>query len=275
MYYDKQAYTIELDYASLGEGQTSSGQVCPACEGGPSKEKSLSVSRRDGVLLWNCHRASCSFGGSTRSLGRDRKARSGGDSSASSVNIKTTPLSAATAGLLAAKFGIPIKDFRLAGCGWTGESAGNYGRRVSYPIFGPDSRKRGENYRSYEQGVKPKSLIKLFYEDAVASSWYKWKRKSTTLVLVEDQVSAIKVAPFHHSLALLGTNLSEAKVLEILYADKYDRIYLALDNDATMEAIKTQLKWRDRMPNMMVLGLQKDIKDMDNKDFQEFLSRLQ
>lgn len=94
-------------------------------------------------------------------------------------------------------------------------------------------------------------------------------------MLVEDQVSAIKVAPFHHSLALLGTNLSEAKVLEILYADKYDRIYLALDNDATMEAIKTQLKWRDRMPNMMVLGLQKDIKDMDNKDFQEFLSRLQ
>jgi hypothetical protein len=87
-------------------------------------------------------------------------------------------------------------------------------------------------------------------------------------------MSAIKVAPYHHSLALLSTNLNEDKVAEILAQPKYDRIYLCLDNDAVYEAIKTQLRWRSRLPNMMVLALQKDIKDMDEAEFSEFLGRL-
>lgn len=95
------------------------------------------------------------------------------------------------------------------------------------------------------------------------------------MILVEDPVSAIKIAPHYHSAALLGTNLSEAKVEEIrMQVDKYERIYLCLDNDATYEAIKTQLKWRGRLPNLMVLGLQKDVKNMDNDEFDEYLKRI-
>lgn len=87
-------------------------------------------------------------------------------------------------------------------------------------------------------------------------------------------MSAIKTARHSHSIALLGTNLSEAKLLEIMYSGDYDRVYLALDADATMEAIKTQLKWRERMPALMVLGLHKDVKEMDKKEFSNFLERL-
>lgn len=274
MNYEQSRYSIELDYADLGEGETQSGVLCPACEGGASKEKSLSVSRREGFLLWNCHRASCSFGGSSRVSATGREKGSDFTPPRQFSYITTTPLNSATAKFLATRYGIPAEDFRLAGCGWTGDGAGNYGRRVSFPIFGPDSRKRGENYRSYEEGVKPKSLIKLANDEAIAQCWYKWKRKSPALVLVEDQVSAIKVAKHAHSIALLGTNLSEAKLLEIMYSGDYDRVYLALDADATMEAIKTQLKWRERMPTLMVLGLHKDIKDMDKDEFTNFLERL-
>lgn len=274
MNYDKAAYTILLDYADLQEGEQRAGQLCPSCEGGTTKEKSLSVTRRNGVLLWNCHRSSCGL------AGHDRSSTNAGESGSSTgagrdrVYVKTTPLDKATAKFLSAKYSIPAEDFHLAGCGWTGEDAGRYSRRVSFPIFGPDSRKRGENYRSYE-GAKPKALINLFSDEAVACSWYKWKRKSRTLVLVEDQVSAIKLAPHCHSMALLGTNLSEAKMLEILYNDEYDKIYLSLDADATKEAILTQLKWRVRFPSLMVLGnAGADIKDMDDSEFKNFLERL-
>src|SRR5690606_20050617 len=119
----------------------------------------------------------------------------------------------------------------VAGLGWVEEGAGKYSRRFSFPIFGPDSKERGAQYRSYE-GARPKSLNSLFFDGAVSSSWYKWVRVSKLLVLVEDQVSAIKIAPHHHSLALLGTNLNEPKIEEILEQEpKYERIYLCLDND--------------------------------------------
>ena len=122
--------------------------------------------------------------------------------------------------------------------------------------------------------MTPKSLIKLYDEDTVAQCWYKWKRKSNVLVLVEDQVSAIKIAKYAHSVALMGTNLSEAKLLEIMYNGDYDRVHLTLDKDAIYEAIKTQLKWRERMPNLMVLGIPQDVKDMDKAEFANFLERI-
>lgn len=273
MTYDTNTNTVVLNYSHLKEGEQVTGDLCPSCEGGATKEKSLSVTRRDGVLLWKCHRASCTFTGYDGSPATAGEGGSAARAGRDSVHVKTTPLDKATSRFLAAKYSIPTEDFGLAGCGWTGETAGRYSRRVCFPIFGPDSRKRGENYRSYE-GAKPKSLINLFSEDAVACSWYKWKRKSRTLILVEDQVSAIKMAPHCHSMALLGTNLSEAKVLEILYNDEYDKVFLVLDADATKEAILTQLKWRTRIKDLYVLGIEEDIKDMSDAEFKIFLERL-
>lgn len=79
------------------------------------------------------------------------------------------------------------------------------------------------------------------------------------------------MAPYMDALALLGTNLSEAKVAEIQEQPKYDHIYLCLDNDATMEAVKIQLRWRGKLPNMCIQGLGKDIKDMNHEEFADFL----
>lgn len=89
-------------------------------------------------------------------------------------------------------------------------------------------------------------------------------------------MSAIKAAPYIHSVALLGTNLSETKLDEILEQEpKYNRIFLALDNDAVSEAIRTQLRWRNKVPKLYVLALQKDVKNMDEYEFQEFLRRIE
>lgn len=272
-YYDQQRYEIEQEFMGLGEEETRSGQVCPSCHGGATEEGSLSVTRRGGVLLFNCHRASCSFGG------RIGVSSASGNESSKSEGVRRReyiPLSRldpALVTLLANKFRITGEDIELAGLRWTGEGTSVYARRVCFPIFGPDSRERGKSYRSY-QGATPKAIIQFNVDDAIANCWYKWKRTSNILVITEDQMSAIKVAPHHHGLAILGTNLNDSRVDEILAQPKYDRIYLCLDNDAVYEAIKLQLKWRHRLPKMLVLGLQKDIKDMDEAEFTEFLGRL-
>lgn len=269
--YDKRQYEIAAQFSGLQDGETASGEVCPACEGGATKEKSLSVTRRSGTLLWNCHRASCSFRGSDGRASFDEgdgQKRSRGSRSYVPAYVPDQ----ATLGLLAAKFGIPRESFELAGLRWTGEGNGPYGRRFCYPIYGPSSRKRGENYRSYEKGVQPKSIIQLG-EDEVAMCWYKWKRQSDVLIIVEDQVSAIKIASSYHAVALLGTNLSEAKVQELIDNNEYKHIYICLDNDATHQAIKLQLKWRERIKNLRVMGLDKDVKDMDAVEFDSFQLR--
>lgn len=272
--YDYIKEDISAEYSGLGDGETRTGQICPACLGGPSKEGSLSVTKRDGLLLFNCFRASCGAGGAIRFSGTSGKESSRPSSVRKRAHIPVSRLDEATAKFLACKFGVSRKDLELAEIGWTGEGTSVYSRRISYPIYGPDSRKRGTSYRSYE-GKQPKAIIRLDSDEDISFCWYKWKRSSHILVLVEDQMSAIKMAPHYHCAALMGTNISGAKVKEILLQpDKYERIYLSLDNDASYEAIKQQLALRRDLPNLMVMGLPKDIKDMNEQEFKEYLERL-
>lgn len=263
-----------LEYEGLGDEETQGAEVCPACEGGTSEEKSLSVTRRGDVLLYNCHRASCEFRGSVRVSGfQPRFNDTSQQTKSSPVRVPTTPINQAFAKLLATRYGITTEVVEFANVGWTGDGLGTYERRISYPIYGPDSKQRGSNYRSY-QGAKPKSLIKLNSEDELALAWYKYLRTSNTLVLVEDQVSAMRLAPYVHAVALLGTHISEAKAEEIKEG-KYKNIVLSLDPDAVGNAIKLQLYWRNKLPNMCVVGIPTDVKDMDKDEFNSYLRRIQ
>lgn len=83
-------------------------------------------------------------------------------------------------------------------------------------------------------------------------------------------MSAIRLAEHCHSLALLGVMLSDAKAEEIS-AGGYDKVVLSLDNDATYEAIKLQLKYRRKIKGLVVIGLGQDIKDMPKDDFETYL----
>lgn len=265
---------IYFTYRDLAEGQTKGSEICPSCEGGSSEERSLTVTRRGDLLLFNCHRASCPFHGAINLAGRARgKLAQEQDSERKTPKpiIKTYPINEATLGFLATKYYISRETLKAAGLSWSGDGDGPYARRVCFPIYDPNFKERGQVFRSYAEGVVPKTLNRMHNEDSVASSWYKFIRKSSTLVLVEDQMSAIKLAPHTHSLALLGTHLSEAKAKEIIEAS-YDRVIISLDNDATYESIKTQLAFRNRIKNFYVVGLGKDIKDMTQKELNLYVS---
>lgn len=268
---EEQRNEIYLSFSSLGDGESASGQVCPACNGGSSEEKSLSVTKRGNTLLFNCHRSSCNLRGSVTTGGMPAFGQAGRslDSPALYPRVKAEPLNAANTKFLAVKFGIPAESVEFAGLGWTGDANWRYGRRVAMPIYGPGGKERGASYRSYE-GVKPKAIIELKEDAENTASWYKWLRKTDTLVLVEDQVSAIKLAPYVHSLALLGTHMNEDLAKEIS-EQGYKRVLICLDNDATREAIKMQIMWRPKIKGLLVSGLPKDIKDMNDNEFQDFL----
>lgn len=263
---------IELEYISLGDGETKAGAICPSCKGGSSKEGSLSVTRRGGLLLYNCHRASCPFHGVIVTTGIPGGAAPRNKKGVDLPYIETYPIREATLKFLAAKYEIPIKVLQTAGLRWSGDGDGHFARRVCFPIHGPDLKERGQSYRSYEEGVKPKAIISLNAEDALACSWYKWLRSSHTLIIVEDQMSAIKLAPHVHSLALLGTHISDAKAAEVA-AGGYEKVLISLDNDATREAIKLQIAHRNTIKNLYVAGLGKDIKNMTTGEFNEYLSQ--
>lgn len=60
------------------------------------------------------------------------------------------------------------------------------------------------------------------------------------------------------------------KAEEIINAG-YEKVIISLDNDATFEAIKLQLKYRRKIKGLFVSGLGEDIKDMSEDDFETYL----
>lgn len=266
---------ILFQYADLGAGRAKAGEVCPACKGGQAKEGSLSVTRRGNLLLYNCHRASCGFRGAVSTGGIARgDDEAGGTPRRRGPRVKTEEINEATLKLLATKFGISTEVLRNAGLRWSGDGDGYLARRVCFPIYGPDAEERGASYRSYEKGIEPKAVIELYHPDNVCQSWYKWRLRSNYLIVVEDPMSALRLAPHVHSLSLMGVLLSEEKLNEIKAQD-YDKVLLCLDGDATREAIKLRLKWGKHLKSLEVYGLgDKDVKNMNEGEFNEFLSKV-
>jgi hypothetical protein len=260
---------IELEYGDLADGTTLSGQLCPACEGGSSRERTMSVTAKEGMILFHCHRATCPFSGVVLSNGA-RRANGELPKERRYPLIKGQPVEQSLIRLLSAKYG--VKDFVLeyASLRWTGEGDGPYSKRVAFPIFDPDGNERGVSYRSYIQGVQPKAIVELKSADAIKACWYKMMRKSDSLVIVEDQMSALKLAPHTHTVALLGTHVSQQLVDEIVNGN-YDRVRISLDQDAVYEAVKLQLRMRHRVPGILVASIQKDIKDFTAEEVKQYV----
>lgn len=122
----------------------------------------------------------------------------------------------------------------------------------------------GERYSKYPPGKKA-----LTYMDKVApvQAFYKghggaW---NDALVIVEDQLSAMKVAETGlSSVALLGVP-GEGEIgmdrLRELTAYKASEVIVALDADATENAFKFARKWGSAFKSLRVAILDRDLKD--------------
>lgn len=104
------------------------------------------------------------------------------------------------------------------------------------------------------------------------AGWYKFTRRSDVLVLVEDPMSAIRLAPHFHTVCLFGTTVSEQLVEE--FRGKYKRVWLALDADATKQSIQQVLQLRRRLNELHVFPLDRDIKDMSEEELEQCLQEM-
>jgi len=122
----------------------------------------------------------------------------------------------------------------------------------------------------------PKSRAYLNSPGDISLSWHRpvldgrWAT-DRKLVIVEDQISAAKVAQAGQvGVALTGSYLGEDKVIE-LSKWRPNHVTIALDQDATGTAFNAARRWGLAFPAIKVLPLARDIKDMKHSDVVELL----
>lgn len=111
--------------------------------------------------------------------------------------------------------------------------------------------------RALDKGIQPKWYVYTDTETPFVVQKYNVAR-SEGVILVEDCISACNASRVMDSIALLGTNLSDLHLTDVL---KYDKIYIALDEDATSKALKMQ-QILELVKHCRVIPLKKDIKYM-------------
>lgn len=249
--------------------------ACPACV-----HWNFSATRKNGKLLWNCFRATCGERGAVYIPGGGYSTpRYAAPPPAGPVSNPYTGtmslLSDTVAQRLCDRFDILYPGFIQRHV-----YAGSQGRYL-LPIYGPNGKIRGEVLRwpwigaEYASGGALSSVVpyskSLTFRELTSStllSWYKTETKG--VMLVEDQMSAIKLASEGISAAaLLGTTLSQDKIMEL--QRHTNTIALALDKDATSLAFKLARKWQHAFLQFKVVILEKDIKDMPRKDLRGLL----
>lgn len=111
-------------------------------------------------------------------------------------------------------------------------------------------------------GGLPKNLSML--DRPNEGAWYAPMANKRKLIVVEDQLSALRASEYMTSVALLGTHVTDT-IKDSIKAGKFDVVYLALDPDAFTKSIKLARELREDIP-VQVLRLPKDIKDMTHEE---------
>lgn len=213
---------------SMPEGQSRT-LDCPFCGG----SKKFTISRLDdGVLLWNCYKASCPAKGShqgKRSASSLRAALNAPKVLPSAPARRVTPLPAITKNIRndasALQF---VTDNNCL------EAYDNGFINIRYA----PAEKRVMFYNTAATGAVGRSLA------GHRSKWWSYGDVTegihvgvgTTAVLVEDTPSACAVSRIQGmvGVALLGTNITE-QIRNTLKV--YNNIYIVLDNDASSKAL--------------------------------------
>lgn len=259
-----------LLYRSLGNGQSLAGELCPKCKGGRTKERTLSVSRDErGQLVWLCHRVSCGFKGRDSNGGgsiqdASPKSKTKARDIPEVTSLKDIPAKARE--LLEERYSLTPRHIEDAKLGWTNERAEKEGGagRLYVPVFNWKGLRDGYILRSLT-GAKPKALT---FVKSGSMAWYH-KPESTKVILVEDQLSAIRLSKYVTSVALLGTHLNPSRIHTVLSAKATD-YYLWLDGDAFNLAVQYAIKYK-HLIKLHVLKLNRDIKDMDEPELNVLL----
>lgn len=271
-----------LDYADIPVGSHQSGLICPQCKGGDRHDRSFFVARNATSMHWFCYRAKCGFVGSTtdRHHGSKYDLLCGANAPRP---VKDTRYSQHTYPLDKADLDYFRKRFDIDGLLPYGAIKYTNHDEYLFAIYDPNGKVRGhvlrqpvwkgapQNHREQHRHLARPKALNYMVPGAIPMSWY--GDNEATVVLVEDQVSAMRLAQQANvtAVALLGTRLSTTKAVELSNARPDARILIALDPDATAQAIDIAMNWRSYV-NMKVVLYSADPKDVP---MTELLEKLQ
>ncbi len=229
--YDAQ---IESQASNVFPGETARGR-CPACG---RKEDGFAISRlADGRLAYICHHASCGLKGF---IGGDNPRAT----TVASPPIKAShkpfkevlePLPTSVVLYLGEKYDLQPETLDLYNVQWCPAS-----ESIAMPI----------RYGNTSIGITLKTLYAIpkrvftykFTDVRELIAWYRrnlsiYTEYNTSVILVEDQLSAMRLAQYgYSSVALCSTHLNVTRVVELCKV--FDRAVLWLDADAFNKAVK-------------------------------------
>lgn len=252
---------IQLEAADLSLGENKR-TTCPACNGGSSQERSLSITLcDDGTLRWQCFRAKCDL-----NSGTNAQVQRG---------PKTEPLVKPRK-----KFDGVVQDLDDYYREWILKNWGiaepehwwytpEYGGRIAMSVRSPKYLHRGWVLRDITGRARTKALTYMDKNEE-SLSWYKVDRNAPT-VIVEDIPSAVRASGCGvNAVALLGTSIGVDKAIEI--ANNSQRVIVALDNDAIALSFRYAKKYSLLWGDVSVLPLSIDMKNMKYNELQELLN---
>lgn len=233
---------------------------CPACGG----RKTLSLTKKDGQLFWNCFKASCDLTG-TNTVGRTNKEiqqyLSGKREQARTRTPDVPPILSAPSNC--PNVMLYLKDNNCLQAYEDKAIKIAFSPRDQRVLFFTPNQK-GCVGRSLVAGTKPK--WKAYGEfDCLFSVG-----KASTCVVVEDAASACAVAStgVYTGVALLGTHMS-LKQREWI-ANRYSSCLICLDKDASKKAVSLSKKLRGRI-QVQVKLLTRDLKQYQPEEILEIL----
>lgn len=256
---------LRILLASLVEGEQRSGEICPHCGGGRSREGSLSIVRHS----WNsgaykCNRAAC---GKEGWIGERY-----GTHYAPVVKPKewepriydgtTEEVPDDVRRTYCDKYGWSEEDFAATGCGWSPEY-----RRTVWKVRSPTGVVRGIELRT----LNPQSRTKTLHYRHTADPWVGYVGISGgsdprqggnsgrgTLIAVEDLLSAYRVGQVYPAASIMGSHLTFETLMDLMKVS--ENIVLVLDRDATTKAEKFAKRFSFLCPGFVHIPITRDLK---------------
>lgn len=241
--------------------------LCPFCQrdwiaqGKPESWKpaeSFSLKRVPAGYVYICFRASCTDGNKGGILSSSADKPAGVSKKKSRVRYfsgELSPLSTEVYDLHLQQYGIVYFVFQKENYQWWEER-----QRIYIPIVDHRGYEIGANAKTVVNS-KPKTIMYPFCDDVPLVHWPLLSRISfkDTVVLVEDQISALKVAHVAPSVSINGTHISEDMIKYFINLG-IKQVKIMFDPDAVGKAIKYKSKYHGVFANVDVISTTQDPK---------------
>ena len=233
---------------------------CPEC----GRDGKFSITRTDTGLLYHCFRDACGVSGHVGAVGVAMQPKKGKQVKPDTLHPYEGELYPLT-GLQRARFvinnGLHRRATEAGRFKWAPDE-----KCYAFPMMDPRGYERGVLLRRYD-GREPKALTRQ-HTAGPRQSWYVHDDDFSRVILVEDQVSALKLSRYCTAVALLGTSMSHEAAIEVS-TTRPKHVTIALDEDAINTAYKLKRWFGLLWPSTDVLHLRKDVKDMTYKQNRE------